>query len=137
MATIKLESVINRSMVFNEKEEGWSKTISLTLSTEVDGYTFNEETGEKELVNVNQISFFVPEVIKALSVNADVAAFLTAKDKDERYKLLPVLLAGAKMKHTSEHIEAEKKMLREIESITVSDVMMSRIQKALDQLFGF
>lgn len=137
MATIKLESVINRSMVFNEKEEGWSKTISLTLSTEVDGYQFNDETGEKELVKTNQLSFFVPEVIKALSVNADVAAFLTAKSKEERETLLPVLLAGSKMKHTAEHLTDEKKMLRVIEEIVISDVMMTRVQKALDQLFGF
>lgn len=137
MATIKFENGVRNARVFDAKEEGWSETISLTIDGEIDGYTFNEETGEKELTKVNQISVFVPEVIKALSVNPDLAAFLTAKKKEERLLILPVLLAGAKMKHTSEHIEAEKKMLREIESISVSDVMMSRIQKALDQLFGF
>lgn len=137
MAAIKIESELRFARVFNPKEEGWSESMNLTLVAPVAGYEVNKETGEKVAGQVDAVSFFIGDVVKALSHDADVSAFLVAKTKEERLQLLPVLLAGAKMIHTAEDIADEKKMLRNIEKIVITPVMLSRVQKALDQLFGF
>lgn len=137
MAAIKINSSVRSARVFAPKEEGWSETVAIVMADEFDGYQFSEETGEKMLVQTNQVSVFISEIIKVLSLNADLSAFLTAKTREERVQLLPVLMAGSKIKMSREHLEDEKKFITVIEEIVVSDVMMARVQKALDQLFGF
>lgn len=137
MATIKVKSNVKRVTVFAPKEEGWSESVNINLSTPIEGYQFNEETGDKELTQVDAVSVFIGDVIKALCENASLAAFCAAKSKEDKVKLIPVLLAGADIQITREHIESEKKYVTTIEKITVSDLMLARIEKALDALLGF
>lgn len=137
MAATKFVCVLRSARVFDAKEDGWSETVALTLPEEIDGYVVDQETGEKKLDKVNQVSFFIGQVIKALATDADVSAFLTAKSREERIQLLPVLLAGATVTMTSEHDKANNKFLRELPQIAVSEQNKTRIARALDQLFGF
>lgn len=137
MAAVKFESTIKRAPIFEAKEDGWSETVDITFEDKCDGYVFNKETGEKEFTKVNHLSFFTSELIKVLSEDSDIAGFLAAKTHNERLKLLPVLLSGAKIIIILEHDGTNKKMLHSVERVILTEAMMTRIQKALDELFGF
>lgn len=137
MPAVKVKSCVNRAQIFAPKEEGWSESVNISLNEDIDGYVINKETGEKELAKVNHISVFIGDIIKVMSSNPSIGAFFAAKSKDEKIILLPVLLAGAKIEYTREHIEEDKNFLTVITSITISDAMLARIEKALDALLGF
>lgn len=138
MSMLKTKSSATRVAIFAPKEEGWSESVNINLSTPVEGYKVNEETGEKELTEVDSISFFIGDVIKCLaSSDSNVGAFLTAKCREEKLKIIPVLMAGAEVEHTSDHVVKDKKILRELTKITLTAANLERINKALDSLFGF
>lgn len=137
MSAVKHSTCAKRAQVFAPKEEGWSESVSINFNEEIDGYVINEETGEKELTKVSSLSVFIGDVIKAMANNPSVSAFLTAKSREEKIIILPVLLAGAKVEYIREHIESEKKFITELLNITLTDMMLARIEKALDALLGF
>lgn len=125
-----------RAQVFEPQTEGWSETVAINFSEEIDGYVVNKETGEKESAKVKHLSVFIGDVIKALATNASVSAFLAAKSRDDKKKLIPVLLAGATVSFSRTHDEKEHEYLTEDMVITISDAMLARIEKSLDSLFG-
>lgn len=137
MAALRFAMCAKRAQVFAPKEEGWSESVSISLPEEIDGYAINQDTGEKELTKVNTISVFIGDVIKAMANNPSVSAFLTAKSREEKIQIIPVLLAGAKVEYTREHLESEKQFITVITNITMTDMMLARIEKALDALLGF
>lgn len=122
---------------FAPKEENWSETVNIKFTEEVDGYIVDEQKG-KVLTKVKNLSFFIGDVIKGLcAASDDVAAFLAAKSRDEKIRLVPMLLSASVMDIDIEILNDENKAIHTITSIVVNDAMQKRIEKALDQLFGF
>lgn len=138
MGAIKIKSCVKQATVFQPKEEGWSETIDIRLNEEIDGYQFNEETGEKELTKVNHVSVFIGDIISAMCTDdSSISAFFAAKNREEKCKLIPVLLAGAHIEFNREHIENDKKIITDITKVVITDAMKERINRALDALLGF
>lgn len=125
-----------RAQVFEPQTEGWSESVSISFNEEIDGYLIDKETGEKKEAKVKHLSVFIGDVIKALATNASVAAFLAAKSRDDKKKLIPVLLAGAKVDFNRTHDDKEHEWITDNIVITISDAMLARIEKSLDSLFG-
>lgn len=138
MATITENLHVNRAQAFAPKEEGWSETIKMTFDGEIDGMVTDKETGVKKQEKVNYISVFVSEIIKAMcESDANLSAFLSAKKHDEKVTLVAMMLADADITIESTFVEEEQKYIRTITNIVVPPAMMTRVNNALDKLFGF
>lgn len=139
MTAIKISSAVTRAQVFPAKEEGWSEQVALHVADEFDGFTVDDD-GVKTAAKVSYISVFKGDVIKALSAtNAQVGAFLSAKSADEKLKLLPIILNGAKIEFTRELTKEDdvEMYLTAIEKIEIDAQFLSMIQDALKSLFMF
>lgn len=137
MAQNLAESTVSRAQVFAPKEENWSETIALHVTEELDGMQY-DAAGVKSQAKVKVISFFVGDVLKAMAnTDADVAAFLAAKTREQKATMLPMLLANATVSHNYEYMEDKQEYIRELTTIKLTDAMLNRIKAALDSLFGF
>lgn len=135
---IAMTSAVTRAQVFDPKEEGWSESVNLNLAAPIEGMRINPDTQIKERAEVNSVSVFIGEVIKALCAgDSSVAAFLAAKSKEDKVKLIPMLVANAEIDFTREYVEAENEYHTTIEKIIVSDSIKALINNALEKLFSF
>lgn len=138
MAANEMSVVVRMAQVFNPKEEGWSETVNMVMTTEFEGMVQNKETGLKEKTDVNRVSVFIGDVVRGLAAaDASVAAFLAAKSHDEKVKLIPMLLSNSTVKMTREFDEDENEFITEIVEITIADQFLTMIREAIAKLFAF
>lgn len=138
MATISMSSAVTRAQVFESKEEGWSETVNLTLAAPIEGMKINPETQLKEKGEVNSVSVFIGDVIKALcNGDAGVSAFLAAKNREEKLKLVPMLVANAEIDFDREYFEDENEYHTTLNKIVINENIKKLIDNALEKLFMF
>lgn len=134
----KINSTVSRAHVFSPKEEGWSEQVSLYLNDAIQGYRVDENGVKTKVDDVNYISVFIGDVTKALcAADAQVAAFLSAKPKEDKIKLIPMLVNNAEIEFEREFVEADEEYHTNVTKIHVSSDIKPLITNALTSLFSF
>ena len=131
MATVDFKSTVTYCKVIPSEIEGRSESVNIIIGDNIPGYVFDKTSGEKVEQNVNTISPFYGEVVKALCTDKIIGAYLVSMDHAKKLEKIPMLLSGATIMFSREHDVDNVQYLTRINKIIVDDILKDMVREAL------